>query len=90
MSGVPAHHHEGVRPYLVSMDLSVGQRGQQGAALTPQDNYVSGIQVSYLIEGLDLIGTLVESGNTSVPPGITDWEDGADSPSRLDGPAHSL
>lgn len=45
-----------------------------GATLTLQDNHVSGAQVNYLIEGLDLAGTLVESGNTSAPPRMTCWE----------------
>ncbi|MGD9030485.1 MAG: hypothetical protein PVG25_11800 [Anaerolineae bacterium] len=43
-------------------------------AFTLTNNYVSGAQVNYLIEGLDLVGTLVESGNTSGPPRMTDWE----------------
>jgi len=30
--------------------------------------------VNYLIDGLDLVGTLIESGNTSGPPRMTDWE----------------
>jgi hypothetical protein len=49
----------------------------EGATFTLQDNYVSGAQVNYLIEGLDLMGTLVESGNTSGSPRMTDWEDDA-------------
>jgi parallel beta-helix repeat protein len=44
-----------------------------GSTFTLKDNYVSGAQVNYLIEGLDLVGTLVESGNTSSPPRMTDW-----------------
>ena len=46
----------------------------EGTTFTLKDNYVSGAQVNYLIEGLDLLGTLVESGNTSGPPRMTDWE----------------
>jgi parallel beta-helix repeat protein len=45
---------------------------------TLRDNHVSGAQVNYLIEGLDLMGTLEESGNTSGPPRMTDWEADAD------------
>lgn len=48
-----------------------------GETFTLQDNYVSGAQVNYLIEGLDLMGTLVESGNTSGSPRMTDWENDA-------------
>lgn len=33
-----------------------------------------GAQINYLIEGLDLMGTLVESGNTSGAPRMTEWE----------------
>jgi parallel beta-helix repeat protein len=44
-----------------------------GRTFTLMDNYVSGAQVNYLIEGLDLVGTLIESGNTSGPPRMTDW-----------------
>lgn len=45
-----------------------------GTTFTLKDNFVSGAQVNYLIEGLDLVGTLIESGNTSGPPRMTDWE----------------
>jgi parallel beta-helix repeat protein len=48
-----------------------------GQSFTLRDNYVSGAQVNYLIEGLDLVGTLVESGNSSGSPRMTDWEDDA-------------
>ena len=44
-----------------------------GKTFTLSDNYVSGAHVNYLIEGLDLAGTLVESGNTSGAPRTTDW-----------------
>ena len=49
-----------------------------GETFTLKDNYVSGAQVNYLIEGLGLVGTLVESGNTSGSPRMTDWEADAD------------
>jgi len=48
-----------------------------GETFTLKDNFVSGAQVNYLIEGLDLVGTLVESGNTSGSPRMTDWENDA-------------
>jgi len=41
---------------------------------TLQNNNVTGAQVNYLIEGLDLVVTLVESGNTSTSPMMTDWQ----------------
>jgi hypothetical protein len=46
-----------------------------GSTFTLRDNYVSGAQVNHLIGGLDLVGTLDESGNTSGPPRMTDWQD---------------
>ncbi len=45
-----------------------------GQTFTLQDNTVTGAQVNYLIEGLDLVGTLVESGNVSHTPMRSDWE----------------
>ncbi len=45
-----------------------------GETFTLTDNHVTGAQVNYLIEGLDLVGTLVESGNISIAPRMTDWE----------------
>jgi parallel beta-helix repeat protein len=45
-----------------------------GETFTLQDNTVTGAQVNYLIEGLDLVGTFVESGNISNSPRQTDWE----------------
>lgn len=41
---------------------------------TLKDNIVAGAQVNYLIEGLALVGTLVESRNISNSPRQTDWE----------------
>jgi parallel beta-helix repeat protein len=40
-------------------------------------NYVSGAQINYLIEGMDVSGTLVEWGNSSGAPRMTDWQDDA-------------
>ncbi len=48
-----------------------------GQTFTLQDNTVTGAQVNFLIEGLDLVGTLVESGNVSIAPRDTDWESDA-------------
>jgi len=45
-----------------------------GQSLTLSDNYVAGAHINYLIEGLDLVGTLIESGNTSGAPRLSDWE----------------
>lgn len=45
-----------------------------GETLTLTDNQVTGAQINYLVEGLDLVGTLVESGNVSLQPRMTDWE----------------
>ena len=44
-----------------------------GEFFTIQGNYVSGAHVNYLIEGLDLVGELIESDNSSGPPRLTDW-----------------
>jgi len=45
-----------------------------GETFTFTNNHVAGAQINYLIEGLDMMGTLVESGNTSGAPRMTDWE----------------
>jgi parallel beta-helix repeat protein len=44
-----------------------------GGFLTLADNFVSGAQINFLIEGLDNLGTLEISGNESVDPQETDW-----------------
>ena len=46
-----------------------------GTTFTLTGNYVSGAYINYLIEGLDLVGTLVESNNTSGSPGPACWEE---------------
>jgi hypothetical protein len=56
-----------------------------GDTFTLKGNHVSGAQVNYLIEGLDLVGTLVESGNTSETPRMTDWESAKAGCPREDG-----
>jgi parallel beta-helix repeat protein len=45
-----------------------------GSTFTLRGNRVTTAQVNYLIEGLDLMGTLVESGNASIGLALTDWE----------------
>lgn len=54
-----------------------------GETFTVADNTVTGAQVSYLIEGLDVQGDLVVSGNVSSVPRMTDWE--ADAACTWDG-----
>jgi hypothetical protein len=39
------------------------------------DNQVSGAHINYLIEGLDLVGSLIERNNISTTPRMSDWED---------------
>jgi len=59
----------------------------QGASFTLSGNHVEGAQINYLIEGLDLLGDLLESGNTSGQPRMSDWEaarNGCPGPSGLD------
>jgi hypothetical protein len=45
----------------------------EGTAYTVQDNLVSGAQINYLVEGLDLLGEFIDINNTSEAPRITDW-----------------
>ena len=45
-----------------------------GASFVLLGNYVQGAQINYLVEGLDVVGTLVESDNTSGAPRMSDWE----------------
>jgi hypothetical protein len=42
--------------------------------LTLIDNVVSGAQINYFIEGLDVIGQLIEQNNLSQTPRLSDWE----------------
>ncbi|MFA5875058.1 MAG: hypothetical protein WC832_13950 [Anaerolineales bacterium] len=37
------------------------------------DNNVTGAHINYLVEGLDQIGTLIDSGNVSNTPRWSDW-----------------
>jgi hypothetical protein len=45
----------------------------EGTTFMLQDNFVSGAQINYLIEGLDLMGELIENDNISETPRMTDW-----------------
>lgn len=37
------------------------------------DNTVTGTQINFLVEGLDLVGTLIQEGNVSKAPQRSDW-----------------
>jgi hypothetical protein len=45
-----------------------------GQVFSLTNNYVAGAQVNYLVEGMDVMGSLVESLNTSGPTRASDWE----------------
>jgi parallel beta-helix repeat protein len=45
-----------------------------GTTFTLADNMVTGAQVNYLVEGVDVAGELVVSGNNSLTSRWTDWE----------------
>jgi hypothetical protein len=55
-----------------------------GSSLTMTGNTVSGAQINYLVEGLDVLGALNLLGNTSQSPRQTDWES-ADNGCNRDG-----
>jgi hypothetical protein len=42
--------------------------------LTLKDNVVSGAQINYFIEGVDILGQWIEQNNVSQTPRLTDWE----------------
>lgn len=44
-----------------------------GKTLTLSGNHVSGAQINYLVEGLDLMGEFIDSDNVSLEPRYTDW-----------------
>ncbi len=46
----------------------------EGETLTLANNVVSGAQVNYLIEGLEVVGELIEHDNISESPRMTDWQ----------------
>ena len=45
-----------------------------GGTLTLQDNVVSGAQINYFIEGVDIMGQLIEQNNISQTPRLSDWQ----------------
>jgi len=45
----------------------------EGATFTLANNTVTGAQINFLVEGLDVEGELVVSGNVSNSPQLTDW-----------------
>jgi hypothetical protein len=45
-----------------------------GTSFTLTDNTVTGAQVNILVEGLEILGELIVSGNVSNTPRQTDWE----------------
>ena len=47
---------------------------KSGSSLTLKDNLVSGAEVNYLVEGLDLDGSFVAVKNNSETPRVTDWQ----------------
>jgi len=44
------------------------------ASLTMENNVVSGAQINYLVDGLDLVGQLIDQNNVSNTPRLSDWE----------------
>ncbi len=44
-----------------------------GTTFTLADNTVTGAQVNFLVEGLEVVGELIVSGNVSNAPQLTDW-----------------
>ncbi len=44
------------------------------ATLMLKDNVVSGANINYLIEGVDLIGEFIDENNTSLTPQVSDWQ----------------
>jgi hypothetical protein len=47
---------------------------QPGSTYLFTDNNVTGAHINYLVEGLDLVGSLIEERNTSTAPRRSDWE----------------
>ncbi|MBI9045536.1 MAG: hypothetical protein JEZ06_13690 [Anaerolineaceae bacterium] len=45
----------------------------EGMTFIVKDNFVSGDQINYLVEGLDLMGKFIDLNNTSEAPLMTDW-----------------
>ena len=40
---------------------------------TLKNNSVTGAQINYLVDGFDILGTFVDTGNTGTTPQISDW-----------------
>ncbi len=45
-----------------------------GSTFTLDKNTVTGAQINYLVDGFDILGTFVDTGNKSTNPQITDWQ----------------
>jgi len=45
----------------------------EGSSFILQDNNVSGAQINYLVEGIDLVGEFIDINNISAAPRMTDW-----------------
>jgi hypothetical protein len=50
----------------------------EGETLILSNNAVSGAQINYLVEGLEVIGELIVSNNISDTPRMTDWQGAKD------------
>lgn len=61
-------------PCLLGEPCQIWAHVSTGKTLLLQDNQVSGAQINYLVEGLDLMGDFIDSGNVSLEPRYTDWE----------------
>ncbi len=44
-----------------------------GSTYLLSDNNVTGAHINYLVEGLDQVGTLIDTGNVSSTPRLSDW-----------------
>jgi hypothetical protein len=45
-----------------------------GGNLTLKDNAVTGAQINYLVEGLDILGPFIDQDNVSQTPRVSDWQ----------------
>ncbi|MEA1978533.1 MAG: right-handed parallel beta-helix repeat-containing protein [Chloroflexota bacterium] len=64
----------GGTPCLLGEPCQIWAYVAAGKTLVLQNNQVSGAQINYLVEGLDLVGDFIDSGNVSHEPRYTDWE----------------
>jgi len=60
-------------PCLLGEPCQIWAYVAPGKSLILQDNQVTGAQINYLVEGLDLAGEFIDSGNVSLEPRYTDW-----------------